>query len=75
MTGQRFTGKHALVTGAASGIGEAVARAARRGWAGNARRRLRESSEIAEAILYLASDQAAFVTGTVLVIDGRLGAA
>ena len=31
--------------------------------------------EIAEAIAYLASDAAAFVTGSVLVIDGGLTAA
>jgi NAD(P)-dependent dehydrogenase (short-subunit alcohol dehydrogenase family) len=30
---------------------------------------------VAEAILYLASDQAAFVTGSSLVIDGGLTAA
>jgi NAD(P)-dependent dehydrogenase (short-subunit alcohol dehydrogenase family) len=34
--------------------------------------RLGTPAEIAEAILYLASDQAAFVTGTGLVIDGGL---
>jgi NAD(P)-dependent dehydrogenase (short-subunit alcohol dehydrogenase family) len=37
--------------------------------------RLGEPREIAESILYLASEQAAFVTGTVLVIDGGLTAA
>jgi NAD(P)-dependent dehydrogenase (short-subunit alcohol dehydrogenase family) len=37
--------------------------------------RLGEPREIAESILYLASDQAAFVTGTALVIDGGLTAA
>jgi 3-oxoacyl-[acyl-carrier protein] reductase len=32
--------------------------------------RLGQPSEIAEAALYLASDSAAFITGTDLVIDG-----
>ena len=37
--------------------------------------RLGEPDEIAEAVLYLASDAAAFVTGSVLTIDGGLTAA
>ena len=37
--------------------------------------RLGSPEEVAEAILYLASDAAAFVTGTILVIDGGLTAA
>jgi NAD(P)-dependent dehydrogenase (short-subunit alcohol dehydrogenase family) len=37
--------------------------------------RLGETDEIAEAVLYLASDAAAFVTGSVLTIDGGLTAA
>ena len=37
--------------------------------------RLGLPEEIAEAVAYLASDAAAFVTGTVLVIDGGLTAA
>ena len=37
--------------------------------------RLGRTDEIAEAVLYLASDAAAFVTGTALVIDGGLTAA
>jgi 2-keto-3-deoxy-L-fuconate dehydrogenase len=37
--------------------------------------RLGRPGEIAEAVLYLASDAAAFVTGTVLTIDGGLTAA
>jgi NAD(P)-dependent dehydrogenase (short-subunit alcohol dehydrogenase family) len=37
--------------------------------------RLGEPHEIAEAVLYLASDAAAFVTGSVLTIDGGLTAA
>jgi 2-keto-3-deoxy-L-fuconate dehydrogenase len=37
--------------------------------------RLGMPEEIAEAVAYLASDRAAFVTGTVLVIDGGLTAA
>ena len=37
--------------------------------------RLGTPEEIAHAVLYLLSDQAAFVTGTALVIDGGLTAA
>src|SRR6476661_1149181 len=37
--------------------------------------RLGEPTEIAEAVLYLASDAAAFVTGSILTIDGGLTAA
>ncbi len=37
--------------------------------------RLGTPEEIAEAVAYLASDKAAFVTGTVFVIDGGLTAA
>ena len=37
--------------------------------------RLGTPAEIADAVLYLLSDQAAFVTGTALVIDGGLSAA
>jgi NAD(P)-dependent dehydrogenase (short-subunit alcohol dehydrogenase family) len=37
--------------------------------------RLGQPEEIAEAVLYLASDAAGFVTGSVFVIDGGLTAA
>jgi NAD(P)-dependent dehydrogenase (short-subunit alcohol dehydrogenase family) len=37
--------------------------------------RLGTPDEIASAVLYLASDDAAFVTGTAFVIDGGLTAA
>jgi NAD(P)-dependent dehydrogenase (short-subunit alcohol dehydrogenase family) len=33
-------------------------------------KRLGEPSEVAEAILFLASDQASFITGAVLPVDG-----
>ncbi len=32
--------------------------------------RLGEAEEVAEAVLYLASDAAAFTTGTILLVDG-----
>ncbi|HSJ94706.1 MAG TPA: SDR family oxidoreductase [Gaiellaceae bacterium] len=37
--------------------------------------RLGTPEEIAEAVVYLASDRAGFVTGSVLTIDGGLTAA
>jgi NAD(P)-dependent dehydrogenase (short-subunit alcohol dehydrogenase family) len=37
--------------------------------------RLGTPDEVAQAVLYLASDAAAFITGTGLVIDGGLTAA
>jgi NAD(P)-dependent dehydrogenase (short-subunit alcohol dehydrogenase family) len=37
--------------------------------------RLAQPAEVAYAFLYLASDEAAYVTGTELVIDGGLTAA
>ena len=37
-------------------------------------KRLGESQEIAEAVLYLASDSAAYMTGQVLTLDGGLTA-
>jgi NAD(P)-dependent dehydrogenase (short-subunit alcohol dehydrogenase family) len=34
--------------------------------------RLGEPEEVANAILFLASDEASFITGTVLLVDGYL---
>ncbi|MBB4211605.1 enoyl-ACP reductase-like protein [Rhodothalassium salexigens DSM 2132] len=45
-----FSGKVALVTGAARGIGR--------------------PSEVAQAVLFLASDRASYITGTTLTVDG-----
>jgi NAD(P)-dependent dehydrogenase (short-subunit alcohol dehydrogenase family) len=79
----RFARKCALVTGAGSGIGGAWMRRL----VGEADESLDELTapqplgrlgtpeEIADAIAYLASDAASFVTGSVLVIDGGLTAA
>jgi 2-keto-3-deoxy-L-fuconate dehydrogenase len=44
-------------------------------WARQPMGRLGQPQEIAEAVLYLASDAAAFITGSVLTIDGGLTAA
>lgn len=52
--------KTAIVTGAALGIGKATALLFAMG----------DSEDIAYGILYLASDESKFVTGSELVIDG-----
>jgi len=73
----RLDHRIALVTGAASGIGEftvkELARAELRGRQPVGR--LGKPEEVASAIRYLASDEAAFVTGSLLTIDGGWTAA
>ena len=81
---ERFTGRRALVTGAGSGtvdspwvrrlveeVGESLDGLRARQPMG----RLGTPEEIADAVVYLASDTAAFVTGTAFVIDGGWTAA
>ena len=84
----RMAGKAAIVTGAASGIGEATARLLAREGASvcvaavDADRqrfaemapaeRLGTGRDVANAVLFLASDEASFITGTALTVDGGL---
>ena len=82
----RLDGKVAAVTGGASGIGEAFhqrrlaasgetveqynARAAQ----GTMLKRPGRAEEVAAAILFLASDDASYVTGALLFVDGGMTA-
>ena len=74
-------GRRALATGASSGVSEAIATPINAAWLPAAAKRRRElqwiplhrigrPEEVAGAVLYLASDEASYVTGTTLFIDG-----
>lgn len=67
-----LTGKVALVAGASSGMGRATAIAlANQGmFARLPIKRIGTPEEIAAAVVYLASDEAAYTTGATLYIDG-----
>ena len=70
-TAARVAGKVALVTGAASGLGEGDEEAGRRMIVGlTPLGRMGHVDDIANAIVYLASDESTFMTGSELVIDG-----
>ncbi len=68
--------KVAIVTGGGSGIGAAIATfdaAARREIeARHPLGRLGKPDDVAQAALYLASDHAAWTTGTILTVDGGI---
>ena len=57
-----LTGKVAFVTGGSRGIGAAIVK------------RLAQGGEIAGPVAYLASPEAAYVTGASLLIDGGFAA-
>jgi NAD(P)-dependent dehydrogenase (short-subunit alcohol dehydrogenase family) len=63
---QRLNGKAALVTGGALGIGRAACIRLAQDPLG----RLGDADDVAWGIVYLASDESTFITGTELVIDG-----
>ena len=66
----RFQDKVAIVTGGASGIPEQVAAVLPTFNAFHPLGRHRQVADAAEALLFLASDQASFITGVVLPVDG-----
>src|ERR671922_88572 len=73
-----LAGRVAIVTGASRGIGAATARALAAAGAEAQRiaglampmKRIGRTEEVARAVVWLCSDQASFITGAVLAIDG-----
>jgi NAD(P)-dependent dehydrogenase (short-subunit alcohol dehydrogenase family) len=74
--GRGLEGRTALVTGASRGIGREIALAYADAGADLAvlARSLTELDEVAAAILFLASDDASYVTGAVWAADGGMTA-
>lgn len=79
----RPAGKVAVITGAASGIGKATALrfteeganvVVERLLASVPMQRLGEAREVANAALFLASDEASYITGTGILVDGGMTA-
>ncbi len=73
-TPPELTGKVALITGASRGIGAATAHAFAQAGAAVVQavpmRRLGRPEEVAATVVWLCSDQASFITGATIPIDG-----
>ena len=65
-------GKRALITGSTSGIGLAIAKALKAEGAHIILNGLGDPDEIAAGVLYLASPEASYVTGTTLHVNGGM---
>jgi NAD(P)-dependent dehydrogenase (short-subunit alcohol dehydrogenase family) len=68
----RLDGRVALVTGASRGIGRAVALELARVVAHIPIGRLGTPADVAHAVRFLASDEAGYITGTTLDVNGGI---
>ena len=66
----RFDAKRVIVAGAARGIGRAITRAFAADGAEGAMRRMGLPEDIADAVIFFASDHASWITGQILPVTG-----